>query len=84
MTGPGSQARLWRVKPNPLRRSSEWWDHARASAGAPEVMRPLLTEMPADEISVNDAEAAAIRRWAANLPDWEAAGANPEPPLIIE
>jgi hypothetical protein len=47
-------------------------------------MRPLLTEIPADEISVNDAEAAAIRRWAANLPDWEAAGANPERPLIIE
>jgi hypothetical protein len=78
-----AQHRLWRVRPNPLRHASEWWDYARASHNAPEIM-PLLDPMPEEEIHASDAEAAAIRHWAADIPGWEALGPSPEHTLIIK
>lgn len=79
-----AQPRLWRVRPNPLRHASEWWDYARASHNAPETMRPLLDPIPDEAIFASDAEVAAIRHWAADVPGWEAPGLSPERTLIIE
>jgi hypothetical protein len=47
-------------------------------------MRPLLDPMPDEAIHVSDAEVAAIRHWAADIPGWEAPGLLPEHTLIIE
>ena len=79
-----AQHRLWQIRPNPLRHASEWWDCARASHNAREIMRPLLDLMPDEEIYASDVEVAAVRHWAADIPGWETPGPLPEHTLIIE
>lgn len=84
MVASQEQAKSWRVAHHPARHASEWWDYARASYSAPEAVRPLLTEMPSEELRVTAAEAEAIVRWAASLPGWQGDPAHTGTVLIIE
>lgn len=73
-------APTWRIKINPERISSVWWDFARARFDAPAVLAPMLEPLGIEELYVAADEGAAIRAWAATVPDWD----EIEPPLLIE
>ncbi len=68
-----------RISVNPERRSSVWWDYARARFDAPTALGPMLVFFGAQEVCVDPGDAIAIRTWAAKVPDWDDA----EPPLLI-
>ncbi len=70
----------WRITINPDRRSSTWWDMARASPHIPQPMVPMLQVFGPQAIEVSDYEAAAIFTWAASLIDWDPSA----PQLLIE
>ena len=74
----GSQE-TWRISVNPAHRSSVWWDYARARYDAPESLAPLLEFFGAQAICVDAADAAAIRVWATQVPEWD----DEEPPILI-
>ncbi len=70
----------WRITINPDRRSSTWWDNARASPHAPQPIVPMLEVFGPEAIEVSDRDAAAIFTWAASLIDWDPSA----PQLLIE
>lgn len=70
----------WRIAVNPDRRSSTWWDMARASPHAPRSIVPILEAFGPEAIEVSDHDAAAIFTWAASLIDWDPSA----PQLLIE
>ncbi len=78
MTPPLAQS--WRIKINPERVSSVWWDFARARFDAPAALAPMLEPLGIEELYVAAEEGAAIRAWAATVPDWD----ETRPPLLIE
>lgn len=69
-----------RIKINPERVSSVWWDFARARFDAPAALAPMLEPLGLEELFVTAGEGAAIRTWAAAVPDWD----ETRPPLLIE
>lgn len=70
---------MWRISVNPVHRSSVWWDYARARYDAPESMGPMLEFFGVQTICVGAEDAAAIRVWAARVPEWD----DEEPPILI-
>jgi hypothetical protein len=78
MTPPPAQS--WRITINPERVSSLWWDFARARFDAPAALAPMLEPLGVEELFVAAEEGAAIRSWAATVPDWD----ETLPPLLIE
>lgn len=68
---------------NPNRRNAEWWDAAQRSATAPLAVRPLLSPMAPEEITVSGEEALAILAWARLIPGWEDPGQSHEYPLVL-
>lgn len=74
-----SPEKTCRVSVNPNRRSSIWWDYARARFDAPASLAPLLAFFGAEEVRVDADDVGAIRSWAARVPDWD----DEEPPILI-
>ena len=75
-----SLAPRWRIRVNPERISAEWWDFAKARFDAPAALGSMLEPFGAQELTVEADEAAAIRAWAATVPDWD----ENQPALLIQ